>query len=573
VRSLDCAELRDHFVAEKITDRRVALGAMLDEISTIFESSSLQRLQPTILELREKLAADKVRLAVLGQMKRGKSSLLNSLLGENVLPTGVLPLTSVVTEIRYAKVPKVSVCYQSGSLEEVPLSEIAEYVTETRNPGNCKRVLALHLLYPCELLRDGLILVDTPGFGSTYTHNTAVTLEYLAKVDAAVVVFSVDPPITEVEANFIRDIQKDIPQLMFVLNKADLLSDEEIEAARRFLRDELANRLGLADCNVFPLTTRTSPAAGSNKASSAGLSRFIGHLRHFARYGHDETLFLSILRAVAQALNLALFALSLSRRFSSLSAPEVKEKREALQLLLDDAARDTAGIAALLREERLDLMKRIDADLERHVRTATPYLEKRLLSLQRENSHCSGRALGHLLEGFFNDEITTIFRDWRQQEDAQLSTMLTEIVLRHSAKASAILNTLASGIGSLVDLPATKLKANCGLAMDSRVSYSIERIFFSLDSFLLAVPPFLQRPLVFRRAMKSIPQRLDGNSGRIRFDYLERMERSFQLLERSLTSQIEDARQTLVGTLEVPCADAALWKRIEALRSCVHALT
>ena len=548
------------------------MEALIEEISGIFESSSLRRLHPSILALREKLKTDEVRLAVLGQMKRGKSSLLNALLGGNVLPTGVLPLTSVITEVRYSTVSEARVQYQSGSIEEIAFSELAEYVTEPRNRGNHKRVSALQLFYPCDLLRDGLVLVDTPGFGSTYSHNTIATVGYLSKVDAAIVVFSVDPPITEVEANFIRDVQTDIPRLMIVLNKVDLVSDDEAIAACDFLRDELANRVGLINFEVFPLSTRQPFEHNGDDTRSTGLIRFKDQLHHFARYSHDETLILSILRDVGHVLDLASFALSLSQRFSSLAPAEVEEKRTQMQHLLDDTEREVAAIRSLLRDERLRLMDVIISDLESHVKSSTPYLEKRLADLQRENLNSSGRALGGLLEGFFNEEIDIIFRDWRVQEDAKLSTMLGEIVSRYSARASSILSELAAGTASLVDVPAMNLKVNVGLSMESRVRYSIERIFFSLDSFLLALPPFLQRPLVFRKAMASVPQRLDGNSGRIRFDYLERMEKSFQVMERSLTSQIEDARQTILKALEEPREDVDLWRKVVAVHSCVSAL-
>lgn len=559
-------------MGEKKSCRRVALENLLDEISKIVESSSLQRLHPAILDLKKKLSTDEVRLAILGQMKRGKSSLLNALLGENILPTGILPLTSVITEIRYATSPGASVQYRSGCLVEIAISETAEYVTEARNPGNRKQVLSLQLCYPSELLREGLVLVDTPGFGSTYSHNTTSTLGYLANVDAAVVVFSIDPPITEVESNFIRDIRKDIPHLIFVLNKIDLASDDEVEAACRFLRDELVNRLGLVDFSVFPLTTRMQPINGVNEAYSTGMSRFMEHLRHFAKHSHDQTLFSSILRDAGQILDLASFALLLSQKFTSLSAAEVNDKRRHVQRLLDETARDTAGIRSLLHEEQLDFMKRVDADLEACVKTATPWLEEQLSNLQRANPHTSGRALGCLLEEFFNEQIDVIFRDWRKREDAELSRMFDEIVSRYTVKANSTLDTLMTGIGSIVDVQTANLKVKCGLAMDSRISYSIERIFISLDSFLLVVPPFLQRRVVFRRAMSSVPQRLDRNSGRLRFDYLERMERTFHLLEHSLTSQIEDVRQMLMKTLEMPRSDVALWNQIKAVRSYVSAL-
>lgn len=92
-------------------------------------------------ELVVKLAEDRFTLAVLGQFKRGKSSLMNAIIGRELLPIGVLPLTSAITVLKYGSTERLEV-RRDGFIfsEELPVSALAEYVTEKGNPANQKKV-------------------------------------------------------------------------------------------------------------------------------------------------------------------------------------------------------------------------------------------------------------------------------------------------------------------------------------------------------------------------------------------------------------------------------------------------
>jgi signal recognition particle receptor subunit beta len=178
------------------------------------------------------------------------------LLGAEVLPTGVLPVTSIITEIRYGPAPQATINYATGGLKEsVALNTLAEYTTETGNPGNTKQVASVDISYPSAFLESGIVLIDTPGIGSTHAHNTQTTESYLEQVDAGIVVLSVDPPITEAESLFLRRLKDDIPKLFFILNKTDIASADEVSSIAEFLRDELS-RLQIEAPEIFPLSAR-----------------------------------------------------------------------------------------------------------------------------------------------------------------------------------------------------------------------------------------------------------------------------------------------------------------------------
>src|SRR5437660_9771774 len=113
----------------------------LDVVADIVQRFGLTSLHPA-LRACEALAGEDPPLdvAVLGQFKSGKSSLLNAVLGEPVFPVGVVPVTAVVTRAAAGPDRIVRVTYQDGSAEEVAPARLAEFVTEAGNPGNRRQV-------------------------------------------------------------------------------------------------------------------------------------------------------------------------------------------------------------------------------------------------------------------------------------------------------------------------------------------------------------------------------------------------------------------------------------------------
>lgn len=548
--------------------RQRVLKSLLQEISRVYDHSVFCELRSSILEARQRLEEGTVYLAILGQMKRGKSSLLNALLGEDILPTGVLPLTSVVTEISYGENASATILYQGGTSWDIALDDIHQYITEAGNPGNRKGVLRLVLRYPSNLLQAGIVLVDTPGLGSTYSHNTEATRAYLSHVDAAIVVFSVDPPITEAEAEFVKALRSEVSSLVFVLNKTDLVTDEEVLNVQAFILDELVNRLGIrGPCELFPLSTRQRDGR-----MNSGFNHFVEYLQNFTRHKQNQTLYLSILENLKSSLELANFSLTVGGRLSRLSPAELEEKRQAIGLLLTKADHDVNALKTLLRQEQTDLIREVGQHLDEYGKEALPQFEARFESFRISHRELAGTALGDALESFLNGEVQSIFRDWRVREDAYLAAKFAQIVGDYTANASGILDTLTQELEAHTGFTGKPLSVYCGLAMDAKVSYAIERVYFSLDRFLLLLPPFLQRPLVYRRVRTSVPLELDRNAGRIRFDYRERIDRSFTKLEQALFSQIQSARQSLSSALRSPEADEALLDQVTALQSYVDRL-
>ena len=106
-------------------------------------------------------AEDRFNLVVVGRFSRGKTSLMNAIPGTDRLPTGIVPLTSVITNVAYGNAERVVVRYERHFMDqEVPLEALPQYVTQQGNPGNVKGIKEAEVQLPAEFLRRGFHFVD-----------------------------------------------------------------------------------------------------------------------------------------------------------------------------------------------------------------------------------------------------------------------------------------------------------------------------------------------------------------------------------------------------------------------------
>jgi hypothetical protein len=218
-------------------------SVLLDQFRAIAKDIGATEIAGDATALAARVAEGLFYVACVGQFKRGKSTLINALIGVPLLPAGVIPVTAVITIVRYGDAIGARVFFEDGRSENVEPSTIAGYISEERNPENVKAVRAVEVAAPSELLASGMCLVDAPGLGSTFQQNTETTRAFLPHIDAALVVLGADPPISGEEADVAEEIAREVPQMLFVLNKADRLGSGDVAQAATFTRETLAPRI------------------------------------------------------------------------------------------------------------------------------------------------------------------------------------------------------------------------------------------------------------------------------------------------------------------------------------------
>lgn len=208
-----------------------------------------------------RIAADRLTdglfyVAVLGQFKRGKSTLINALIGQKLLPTGVVPVTSVVTVVRHGTRGGARARFRDGPLQDLAINELSTVVSEAENRGNRKGVVAVEVDVASPLLQHGLSLADTPGLGSINAANTAETRKFLPHIDAAILVAGVDPPIGGEELALLHEVAGQVRHIFVLLAKADRASESEMREARAFTDRVLADAFPGSDVRVFQVSAQ-----------------------------------------------------------------------------------------------------------------------------------------------------------------------------------------------------------------------------------------------------------------------------------------------------------------------------
>jgi GTP-binding protein EngB required for normal cell division len=208
------------------------------------------------LESCQSFAEEKIlNIAVLGRFKAGKSSFLNHLLGKGLLPVGVIPVTTVVTEIQYGPEERAQIRFLDGRTETTELRRIGEFISESENPENQKQVDSVRVELPSMERYRGIRFVDTPGLESVLEHNTDTSLEWLPNVGLALVAVGVDPPLSQHDIELIRNLSRYTPNISLLLTKVDVLEPDERAQVQAFVQKQLA-RYWNRSVPVFPYSTR-----------------------------------------------------------------------------------------------------------------------------------------------------------------------------------------------------------------------------------------------------------------------------------------------------------------------------
>lgn len=261
------------------------------DLAEVLRSATMRPLpegsQEAVRDLFARLSDDRFNLVVVGRFSRGKSTLMNAMLGAGWLPTGIVPVTSVITTVTYGSLPQVVLYYQNTNLfREIPIAELKDHVTERGNPGNRRRIRTAEIQIPAEILRRGFHFIDTPGLGSSIIENTRTTESFLPQVDAFVLVTSFDSPLSEDEQRILHVAHDSGRRVFVIINKQDLVNEEQRREVVDHLQTQLAQVFEESSMPpVFPLSAEEALGARTTgdgaKLDGSGLPAFETMLVNF----------------------------------------------------------------------------------------------------------------------------------------------------------------------------------------------------------------------------------------------------------------------------------------------------
>lgn len=524
---------------------------------------TLAGIPPTELHaLLDRADSSVFNLMVVGEFKRGKSSVINALIGADILPVGVVPLTSVATILEYGDETMVRVIFQDGKDRQISLNTLKDYVTEKGNPNNIKDVREVRIARPSFWLKSGVRLIDTPGIGSVYQHNTDVTYRFLPQADAVLFLLSVDQPVGQAEYDFLKKILEYAGRIFFLLNKSDLLSDADLEESTAFTSRVLAEAMG-GPVSVFPISAKL--ALGSNKTGSEELLRqshfpiFTEALESFLMEEKGNALGISLAKGLLRLVSQAIFNAELALSSLSMPVEELRRRVAIFEQKLGEIAQEKHDFAILLETEVKGLAGRdVTADVETFKAKLIRDIEAKLIDHFEEVRHLPSSKLHEDLQHFVVDEVRAAWDGFRREEDERLKTVFQTLCERFSGKIDATVDELYRFSSELFSIPFEAVSAESAWSAKSSFYYKFWETPGSLKimttSLLHTLPKFLGDSMILKATQKYGCELADTQAGRVRYDFAQRLDKSMREFKTTMIERI-DATQTSI--------EAAVKKGIE----------
>ncbi len=484
-------------------------------------------------ELAARVSEGRFYVACVGQFKRGKSTLLNALVGHELLPIGFVPVTAVPTVVRFGNELHARVRMRDGAWLDVAMPDLKEYVTEEFNPENKKVVDGAEIFVPSPLLSSGMCFVDTPGLGSVFTANTATTQAFIPHIDAALVVVGADPPIAGEELALLEAVGRQVGDLILVINKADRTTDPEREAAAKFTREVLEKRLHRPMGEVFEVSASERM---ENRGPLRDWERLLASLQNLVDDSGRNLVRAACDRGLQRLSEQLLAIISEDRDALQRPIEESERRIELMKETINEAERSMRELSFLFMAEQHRIS---DLFVERHREffrsswmESEREFDEELLSVPPEFGPHYRRRVMHLAQEISRRGVTP----WLKLEQEEGERQYRGVATRFVEMGNNFLKKLAgAGLSELTRMPH---------ALDPEKGFRV-RSSFIFEKFIgTAQPPSPLRwladvslPLVGARrvitneAREFLRHLLEVNSSRVQNDVLNRIQESRDRLE------------------------------------------
>ena len=533
---------------------------LLDELGSEFVSE-----RNHICELESRLTSARFHLAVLGQFKRGKSTLLNALIGEELLPSAVVPLTSVPTFLFWGPSRLVRVIYLDGKADDfVPESTeearefLSRYVTEDINSKNHLGVARVEVSCASPLLQKGVVLIDTPGIGSTFQHNTEATVNFLPQCDAALFLVSADPPITQVEIEFLKAVRAKVVKTFFLMNKVDYLSENERQIAVEFLKRVLRDQAGI-DSNepIFSISARLGIEAkltgNDQQMSDSGMSIIEESLVKFLNQEKIQTLNLAIARKAGDIVGEGLLQIRLKQRSLTLPLEDLEQRLVTFNQKIKEIERQRELAHDLLTGDQRRLVETLEQECA--VTLETNRSELSLILTETLKNTASIELIEKAMSARLSEIIPDLFGGSLAKVSGLINQRMQEILGSHQKKANALAETIWRTAAELFEIPYVPGKGDERIVTASKPYWVTENWSATISPIPRGMfERILPRSMAIRRIKKWLQQDIEAitlrNIENLRWATIQNIDKTFRRFSLDLDEQLEEVSKATLGAIK-----------------------
>ncbi len=507
------------------------------EVSARFEVVSLNR---DIDACENLFTQDQViDVAILGQFKAGKSSFINSLIGLDVLPVGVIPVTTVITRLHYDQEPKAVITGFDGTKTGAAINEVGQFISEEKNPANEKNVETVDIGLPALSRYPGLRLVDTPGLGSAFKYNTETSREWLPEVGAAIVAVSADRPLSENDINLLRELARYTPKIILLLTKVDLLSPSQQEEVVRFFKDTLKREIN-RELPIYPYSIRSNTDSLKSRIDTVLLSLS----------AHRDTEFVNILRHKTASLAkscLAYLAIALKTSEQADADRESLKKLILTEKLNYDLIR--SELFAVTRENMLRTRPAIAARLNAGRAEFTRGLIGRL---RKEMPAWKGNLwrLTRRYEEWLEENLTRELHQLSQKEHRHFFGTLNRAYMSVSRSLDLFRNLLDRNIETVLGIKLSPAEWDISVPEPNHPDVAFTRVFdFHFDLLWFLIPMAVFRGVFERHFLNKLPGIAQMHLSRLAYQWEVRINGTIEEIRDQALKYVQEELATIDALL------------------------
>ena len=531
------------FMAESTDNKsflpaRDLLNGVRDTCDRLHIASLKRRIDICAALLEENPPID---VAILGQFKAGKSSFINSLLGKPILPTGVVPVTTVITRLQYGPGERAAVTHFDGSRVEIPLEKLADFTSEVGNPDNGKNVEVVDVDIPAMADYPGLRLVDTPGMGSVFKIHMKIAQDWLPEVGAAIVAVSSDRPLSDNDLELIRELTRHTPNIILLLTKVDLLLPDQRTEVVQFLEKTLEKELGKR-FPVFCFSTRVDTEQYNRRIEMEILLKLSTN---------RDIEFRNILRHKVRSLaSVCINYLEIALK-SALQAD--RERDEIRRRILDERLSLTAIQEDLMLITRENSRQTRTFIMQHLGRLEQPLREKLTEDLRGELPRWKGNLwrLTRRYEEWLTENMTAVLESISRTENRYFLGTLKKSRAAFDRALFSFRALLGQNIETVLGLKLAEADWRIEVAEPSHSDVGFIRVFdFHFDLLWFLIPMFLFRKLFEKHFLALIPRAAEMNLSRLGAQWESRINVTIEEMRKQAAGYVKDEIATIEALLE-----------------------
>jgi GTP-binding protein EngB required for normal cell division len=432
--------------------------ARLQQLAELADAVGMITLARDIRTTRiPKLESERFHLVVLGEFNHGKSTFVNALLGSDILPTGITPTTASINHVVWAQHPTARVVLTSGESRYLDPQQLKEWVTVAG--GHASEVAYVELGFPSDLVKNNVVLVDTPGVNDLNEQRAEVTYGYVPRADAVVFLLDAGQALKDSEREFLRSrvLEAARDRLIFVLGKIDMLSADERVAVLDYVKTGLAKLM--PDPVVYPLSAKDW---ARNQDPASGVPELMAYLERFLAHDRAQVILDNAAADAGRTAGYLENNLGVRLHAYDLDLAELEQRIAQVRDQLDTSKRKLDELHVRIDADAASIKNQVGLDLEEFARAFVQALPGQIDAVDANDVKL-------YLTAFIEDK----FKEWAEVEGARLAALLEHL-------AEQVISITNENVAAAAALLAERLGPN-----DAAVEISVDSFKYDIGIYAM----------------------------------------------------------------------------------------